>query len=232
MDLQLTGDGQWVAWHDEDLSRIGLPQIKVGDLSLEKLLAEQRKALLDPAHHSQKNQVKERIPVWADLVETCRAMKGWIFLEVKIDDSILDEEITSKAKNFFKQLKSKPFSGRVVVISFCERFLRSIKAMDSSLRVMFLWPEEGMRPASPFWQEVSWFGLGFDIDCPPPELFSESSKAWKLLCYTCVTDSHYERAHRLEVDYWMCDDPNHAKAWENEYLKKAELAPSDQGRCG
>jgi glycerophosphoryl diester phosphodiesterase len=189
-DLQMSRDGTLFCWHDDDLSRIGHPGIKVWESEanwLEGLELDLLGALDHPG---------ETLLKLDDLLSLVGPKPIHLFLELKTPPEDLPNGVREHLLNqLFSSLDHSPCGA--TVISFDTISLRMIHLKRPDLPLIHLLGSNGPQSIFPRWGcslQETWEG--------PPEAI-----------YTCQNEKDYLRAHQLDAKIWMCDHPLEARRW-------------------
>lgn len=126
LDVQLTGDGQVVVFHDSDLLRITGCEGTVADYSLKELQQ------MDAGIWFGADFEGEKIPTLAEVLELVQGSDVNIYLELKDigDAEGFEEAVLDLVREYDMQ-------DRCLMASFRYEYLRHFKELDESIQVLF-----------------------------------------------------------------------------------------------
>ncbi len=209
LDIQFTKDGALVIYHDRTLSKLGLPEKTVSQLTLKELQS------LDAGSWFSKTFRNERLLTLNELLKRY-AQKTTLYLEIKARNSEekWNQKMVKAIAECVKKNRSavtKPQALRVLFLCFSEKILYTVLGQDSSLRCV--WNLE-KRPAmdTAFFKKISpFFALCFDVQCLTPALVKTlHQKNKKVFTYTCNTKKNLQTALHCGVDAILSNRPDWA----------------------
>lgn len=125
LDVQLTGDGQVVVFHDNDLLRVTGCEGTIADYTLEELQQ------MDAGMWFGSEFEGERIPTLAEVLELVRGSGLNIYLELKDIGAVegFEEAVLNVVRDYDMQ-------DRCIMASFQYEYLRHFKELDESIQVL------------------------------------------------------------------------------------------------
>ena len=150
LDVQLTGDGQVVVFHDNDLLRITGCEGTVADYSLVELEQMDAGIWFDPGFEG------EQIPTLAEVLELVRDSDLNIYLELKDIGSVegFEETVLNVVREYDMQ-------DRCLMASFQYEYLRHFKELDENIQTLFNTSSGSLALAEDF--PADYYGLNAEM---------------------------------------------------------------------
>jgi glycerophosphoryl diester phosphodiesterase len=143
-DVRLSRDGVPVVIHDASLTRTGLIDCSVSDLTAGELQRIDVGSWFAKSAPDRQPFVGEKLPTLTQVFDLFRANTGLLYIEMKCDQ----EEGAALAAEVVKLSRASGMADRVVVESFDHAAIAAVKRIDSGIRTAALFEPRLTRPIS------------------------------------------------------------------------------------
>jgi glycerophosphoryl diester phosphodiesterase len=123
VDIQLTKDNHFVAYHDENFEKFGSKDIKVSDLDLSEIESFDVENLYTNSF--------EKIPRLSNIIQYLKD-KAYLILEIK---SNFNKESIELAEKIYHSIQRFNFKDFTLFASFDYNILKHLKAIDNSINI-------------------------------------------------------------------------------------------------
>lgn len=209
LDVQLTGDGQAVVFHDGDLLRITGCEGTIADYSLEELRQVDAGLWFAPAFEG------ERIPTLAEVLELVRGSDLNIYLELKDIGDVegFEETVLSVVREYDMQ-------DRCLMASFQYEYLRHFKELDERIQVLFNTSSGSLTLAEEF--PADYYGLNVEV-ITPDLVEAVHNAGGQAYVWTVNTPVQMRNVVEMGVDGIVTNEPGLARvALQPEYTYLSE----------
>lgn len=211
-DVQLSRDGVPVIYHDDTLTRLGLPGVRIAQKTLAELQS------LDAGGGFSQAFRGERMPTLEQVLSRNRGTE--LCIEIKATEGRAVERYAELVRLTIGQVREAGVQDRAYILCFDARMLEMAHRQAPEIRSVLNAeePTDALKIAA----EMPWlFAVDVDISRLRPEQGAAlRAGGRRLMSYTCDTDADLRCAMEAGVEYIITNWPARTRDFLHEFLQR------------